>query len=80
MQSPPAFKSIDAIGTKSRLDQGWNPFVLDVREAPEAAISSLDFTDQLQIHTGKRIIDHSTNDKDALLKGHRNDFLLDAII
>ncbi len=56
MQSSQAFKSIDAIDTKCRLEQGWKPFVLDVRGASEAAISTLEFTDQLQPHTSVGLI------------------------
>ncbi|MAO83558.1 MAG: hypothetical protein CMH50_06695 [Myxococcales bacterium] len=68
VQSPPAFKSIDAIVTKSRLDEGWNPFVLDVREASEAAISSLDFTDQLQPHTRVHLLAETLpTDRDILV-------------
>ena len=51
MQSSHAFKSIDAIEAKSRLDQGWQPFVLDVRGSTEAAVSSWEITDRLHPHT-----------------------------
>ena len=56
MQTREPYQSIDVLLASSRLEQGWKPFVLDVRGASEAAISSLDFTDQLQPHTSVHLI------------------------
>lgn len=45
------FRSIDVKALKRRLDEGWDPFVLDVRGPDEVAAASLPFTDRVQPHT-----------------------------
>src|SRR5690606_30990110 len=35
---------------KKRLDEGWKPYILDVRKPHEAQIAKLDFADRLQPH------------------------------
>jgi len=44
------FSRAGAVQVKSRLDDGWKPFVLDVRKPHEAEIASLDFVDLLRAH------------------------------
>ena len=45
------FQRIDVHELKKRLDDGWTPFVLDVRSQAEADEVSLDFVDRLEPHT-----------------------------
>jgi adenylyltransferase/sulfurtransferase len=45
------FKRIDVHELKKRLDDGWKPFVLDVRSQAEADEVSLPFVDRLEPHT-----------------------------
>lgn len=45
-QAPP-YGEITPVESRSRLDGGWKPYVLDVRNPQEAAIVSLAFADQL---------------------------------
>lgn len=59
---------ITATEAKRKLDAGWNPYVLDVRNAPEAAIVRLDFTDRLHPHTAVlEIADELPPDRDILV-------------
>ena len=45
-----AFHHIGARDAKARLDEGWKPYVLDVRRPHEEQIANLDFSDRLQPH------------------------------
>ncbi len=45
------FQRIDVHELKKRLDDGWKPFVLDVRGQSEADEVSLGFVDRLEPHT-----------------------------
>lgn len=68
MQGQASFKEIDVQTAKQRLDEGWSPYVLDVRGESEAAISRLDFTDRLQPHTQVHLIAHELpRDRDLLV-------------
>jgi len=54
--------------TKLRLDEGWKPYVLDVRADHEAQIVSLDFSDRLHPHRQiMEIADELPRDKDILI-------------
>lgn len=46
-----SFERIDVQTFKQRLDEGWEPFVLDVRGASEADLVSFDFVDHLHPHS-----------------------------
>lgn len=46
----PAFENITAKDLKKRMDEGWKPFVLDVRKPFEADIAKLGFADLLEPH------------------------------
>ncbi len=59
---------ISVTEAKQKLDAGWNPYVLDVRNAPEALIVRLDFTDQLHPHgTILEIVEELPKDRDILV-------------
>ena len=63
--------SIDAVTAKGRLDDGWKPYVLDVRSVGEASIASLPFVDALIPHAD--ILDHLDSipkDRDILVHCH----------
>lgn len=45
-----AFQKISAKDLKKRMDDGWKPYVLDVRKPHEADIAKLDFADRLHPH------------------------------
>jgi len=47
-----SFRHIDVKTLKQRLDEGWDPFVLDVRGPEEVAAASLPFTDRVEPHAG----------------------------
>jgi len=47
---PEGFARISVQQAKTRLDEGWKPFVLDVRKSHEADIVSLSFADLLRPH------------------------------
>ncbi|MCP4806953.1 MAG: molybdopterin-synthase adenylyltransferase MoeB [Proteobacteria bacterium] len=49
--SSEAFQRIGLADAKSRLDGGWDAYVLDVRGPNEAQIVKFDFADRLQPHT-----------------------------
>ncbi len=44
------FERISVSEAKSRMDDGWKPFVLDVRKPHETEIVKLDFADRFQAH------------------------------
>ena len=44
------FQRVNGPAAKARLDEGWAPFVLDVRRPAEAEIVKFDFADRLQPH------------------------------
>jgi adenylyltransferase/sulfurtransferase len=44
------FQRMSVAEIKQRMDEGWTPYVLDVRRAHEADIVSLSFVDRLQPH------------------------------
>ena len=61
-------KQISPSETAQRLNDGWTPFVLDVRNETEAAIASLDQTDLLCPHDAlERIVDQVPKDRDVLV-------------
>jgi adenylyltransferase/sulfurtransferase len=63
-----AFGRISVSEAKQKLDAGWDPFVLDVRKAYEAAIVRLDFTDRLHPHeTILDIVDELPDNRDILV-------------
>ncbi|MED5372881.1 MAG: molybdopterin-synthase adenylyltransferase MoeB [Myxococcota bacterium] len=63
-----AFQRIGVKEAKQRLDNGWTPYVLDVRRPAEAEIAKLDFADRLQPH-GQilAIADELPRDRDILV-------------
>lgn len=62
------FTRIDVHEFKRRRDEGWAPFVLDVRGQNESDLVSLDFTDRLQPHTAiSAIVDALPRDRDILV-------------
>lgn len=63
-----AFQRIGVKEAKQRLDNGWTPYVLDVRRPAEAEIARLDFADRLQPH-GQilAIADELPRDRDILV-------------
>ena len=62
------FSSIGPTEFKQRLDEGWTPYVLDVRGAHEAEIARLDFADRLQPHGDVlAIADELPRDRDILI-------------
>lgn len=63
-----AFGRISVCDAKKKLDDGWSPYVLDVRKAYEAEIVRLDFTDQMHPHeTILDIVDDLPTDRDILV-------------
>ena len=70
------FARISVQEAKSKLDSGWQPFVLDVRKPHELAIVSLDFVDLSHPHdTILDILDQLPGDQDILIhckKGGRS--------
>ena len=62
------FQPIDVHQFKQRLDEGWEPYVLDVRGHSEAEVSSFDFVDLLEPHTSvASIADELPRDRDILV-------------
>lgn len=62
------FDRIFPAEAKARLDDGWEPFVLDVRAPHEAQIASLSFTDLLQPHVRVLdVVDQLPKDRDILV-------------
>lgn len=62
------FQPLSALDFKSRLDDGWKPYVLDVRKAHEADIVRLDFADRLHPHeTVGKIADELPRDRDIVI-------------
>lgn len=62
------YKRLSVTEAKQRLDQGWAPFVLDVRMPQEAEIVSLPFTDALCAHRSiDEIVPHLPRDADILV-------------
>ncbi len=62
------FTQISVHETKKRLDEGWAPYVLDVRGEQEADIVRFDFADQLHPHTDVLdIVDDLPRDRDILV-------------
>ncbi len=62
------FTQISVQETKERLDEVWEPYVLDVRGQQEADIVSFEFADQLQPHTDVlSIVDELPRDRDILV-------------
>lgn len=65
---PVGYVRIDASAAKRRLDQGWAPFVLDVRRPQEAEIVRLGFTDRLEPHGSvATLADLLPRDRDILV-------------
>ncbi len=62
------FQRIDVKTAKTRLDEGWAPYVLDVRKPNEAAIARLSFADRLEPHeTVGNIAGELPRDRDILV-------------
>jgi len=62
------FERISAQDANQRLEDGWKPFVLDVRNDNEASIVSFEFVDRLQPHdTVTSIADELPRDRDILV-------------
>lgn len=67
-EDPMAFERIDVLTTKKRMDDGWAPYVLDVRKPNEADIVKFDFMDKLHPHeTVHSIVDDLPRDRDILV-------------
>ena len=67
-QESAVFQSIDVKTAKARLDEGWAPYVLDVRKPNEAAIAKLAFADRLEPHeTVANIAEELPRDRDILV-------------
>ncbi len=68
---PPAeepFGRIDVLTFKARWDDGWRPYVLDVRKPHEADIAALSFADRLQPHeVVAEIADELPRDRDIVV-------------
>ena len=62
------FTGIDVFEASERMEDGWDPFVLDVRAAHEAEIVQFDFADRLQPHTEVgAIVAELPTDRDILV-------------
>mgnify|MGYP001175855159 CR=1 FL=1 len=62
------FSRISVQDAHSRINEGWKPFVIDVRRPAEAEIVSLDFADRLQPHDQiQAIADELPRDADILI-------------
>ena len=62
------FERISLADTKTRLDGGWKPFVLDVRRPNEADIVKLEFADRLHPHADiLAIAEELPRDRDILV-------------
>lgn len=62
------FDQISVEDAHTRLSQGWDPYVLDVRRPDEVAISKLDFVDQRHAHDKvAEIATHLPQDRDILI-------------
>lgn len=63
-----SFGTLDAPTLKRRLDEGWDPFVLDVRTHEEVMARSLPFTDRVEPHeTVARIASELPRDRDIVV-------------
>ena len=63
-----AFARIDVASFKQRWDDGWRPYVLDVRRPAEAAIARLSFADRLQPHGDvAALVDQLPRDRDIVV-------------
>lgn len=62
------FQRVTGPAAKVRLDEGWTPYVLDVRRPAEAEIVKFDFADRLQPHGDVvAIADELPKDRDILI-------------
>ena len=62
------FARISVREARTRMDEGWKPFVLDVRDPFEIEIASLEFTNQVCPHNDvKDILDQLPRDRDILV-------------
>lgn len=65
---PMDFQPIDAKTCKSRMDEGWKPFILDVRPVAETRIAKFPNTDRIHPHIDiAAIVDELPRDRDILL-------------
>jgi sulfur-carrier protein adenylyltransferase/sulfurtransferase len=64
------FARLDALQSKARMDEGWKPFVLDVRKPNEADIVSLSFVDLLRAHEAVIAGEHDGLPKDRPILIH----------
>ncbi|MGC6515976.1 MAG: rhodanese-like domain-containing protein [Myxococcota bacterium] len=63
-----AFKKISSLELKAKMDDGWAPFVLDVRGAQEAEVCRLAFADLLHPHHDvASIVDQLPQDRDIVV-------------
>ena len=61
-------KQINPADAAQRLNDGWAPYVLDVRNETEAAIASLEGTDLLCPHDAlDRVVDQLPKDREILV-------------
>jgi sulfur-carrier protein adenylyltransferase/sulfurtransferase len=62
------FAPVSVSDAKRRLDDGWTPYVLDVRSAAEVAVVQLDFADRATPHTEVLgLVDELPKDRDVLV-------------
>ena len=62
------FERITALELKRRLDEGWQPYILDVRKPHEAEIVSLPHVDRLHPHESvAEIVDELPRDQDIVV-------------
>ena len=70
------YTPIEVHEAKTKLDAGWDPFVLDVRRPDETALGALPFCDRTQPHVRiHEILDELPKDRDILVyckKGGRS--------
>jgi adenylyltransferase/sulfurtransferase len=71
INAPPPEETLGGISvgdTKQKLDAGWNPYVLDVREEHKSAIVRLGFTDRVHSHEKiLGIVDELPDNRDILV-------------
>jgi adenylyltransferase/sulfurtransferase len=66
--SPEPFERISVHEANQRMQDGWSPYVLDVRKSFEAEIVSLGFVDRLQPHESvSEILSLLPSDRDILI-------------
>lgn len=62
------FQRLTVVEIKNKMNEGWKPYVLDVRRQEEADISKLDFVDRLHPHDQiEEILSEIPKDKEILI-------------